>query len=284
MKPLAFTVALSGLASAFRPPQIVFENAPRAAGIPTSRQSAVLGRRILALSKLATFSTVFPNPGPDALEIYDESDASSGRPDNLAGVPVGLVDYVADCEDQGNPTVLAVDIGTSFRNVQAGSKLTISMSWTPPYPPAKRLPFLSRILVYVPIFPRPRYNMQPEGAHVPDTVPYSAANLPRFSLFGYLEPVGPSRSKRMELASCYVERHQDAKIWLPGTDAPHKTEWNRFVVTAIYWVGGFGDRAYIGWIPVDQWRNVTRDEWESVRLPGERKGWDEHQRWDQGDL
>jgi hypothetical protein len=49
----------------------------------------------------------------------------------------------------------------------------------------------------------------------------------------------------------------------------------RLVVQDIYWVGGFGDRAYIGWIDAKDWRNVTRKEWEVVRLPGEQKGWKE---------
>jgi hypothetical protein len=43
----------------------------------------------------------------------------------------------------------------------------------------------------------------------------------------------------------------------------------------VYWVGGFGDRNFIGWIPVEEWRAVRREEWEDVRLPGEGegKGW-----------
>lgn len=39
----------------------------------------------------------------------------------------------------------------------------------------------------------------------------------------------------------------------------------------VYWVGGFGDRAYIGWIPREVWANVTREEVEGVRLPGEKE-------------
>lgn len=42
-------------------------------------------------------------------------------------------------------------------------------------------------------------------------------------------------------------------------------------------MGGFGDRNYIGWIPVEEWRGVSKGEWESVRLPGEgedkKDGW-----------
>lgn len=78
----------------------------------------------------------------------------------------------------------------------------------------------------------------------------------------------------MDIGSCFVKTHKDAKYWLPGNSI-HESEFVRLVVTAIYWIGGFGDRAYIGWIPVEEWKNVTKKEWESIRLPGEKKGWKE---------
>lgn len=71
-----------------------------------------------------------------------------------------------------------------------------------------------------------------------------------------------------------MEKHRDAKFWLPGNRI-HASEWVRFVVREVYWIGGFGDRAYIGWIPVEEWQGVTRGEWEGFRLPGEKKGWKE---------
>ena len=77
-----------------------------------------------------------------------------------------------------------------------------------------------------------------------------------------------------EIAECFVKKHPDARYWLPGNKI-HQSEWVRLVVEGIYWVGGFGDRAYIGWIDVEGYKNVTRKEWESVRLPGENKGWKE---------
>lgn len=40
-------------------------------------------------------------------------------------------------------------------------------------------------------------------------------------------------------------------------------------------MGGFGDRAYIGWIPIEEWRSVDKKEWEEARLVGEKKGWKE---------
>lgn len=254
---------------------------PAVASIPTSYESAVMGRRILALSKLATLSTVFPQPrsraqgGDDDDDEYGhehEGDAAllENRPAGLGGVPIGLMDYVADCEEEGNPTILAINIATSFKNVKAGSNITLSMRWAPPYPPARRLSLLERAAAYVPFL-----SSHDEGvAGGPDAVPYSAANLPRFSLTGYLESIKPGPIDSVKLAACFTSKHHDAKWWLPG-NMIHQSEWTRLVVTGVYWVGGFGDRAYIGWIPVEEWRSITREQWASIKLPGEEPGWKE---------
>lgn len=247
--------------------------------IPSSYESAVMGRRILALSKLATLSTVFP--GSQSSTNDDDSLGASWerRPSGLDGLPIGLMDYVADCEDEGNPTILAIKIATTFKNVRAGSNLTLSMRWKPPYPPAKRISFFSRLSVYLPDFlggtsPYERSPEQDEMFSTPDTVPYSAANLPRFSLVGYLESIDPDPVAALKLATCFTSKHHDAKYWLPG-NAIHEAEWARLIVTHVYWIGGFGDRAYIGWIPIEEWRNVTHQEWTDIKLPGEKKGWSE---------
>ncbi|GJC82891.1 hypothetical protein ColLi_05729 [Colletotrichum liriopes] len=206
-----------------------------ASRIPTSYESAVMGRRILAVSKLAELSTVFP------------AGAHSASGGDLSGMPIGLMDY----------------------NVRAGSNISVSMHWIPPFPPAKRISLLSSLKSRV--FGSPGAGA---AAAPPDTVPYSAANQPRFSLLGYLEkiPVDPVTS--LKLAHCFVDKHPDSKYWLPGSPV-HESEWVRFVVTSVYWIGGFGDRAYIGWIPLEEWQNVTREEYESIELPGEKRGWKE---------
>jgi hypothetical protein len=161
-------------------------------------------------------------------------------------MPIGLMDYIADCETTGNPTILAVDIATSFKNVAAGSNISLSVQWTPPY--------------------APRANHY----HKPTPLPYSAANLPRFSLIGYLEKIGEDSVEKLQLAKCFTQVHPDARVWLPGNPI-HETEWVRLVVQDVYWIGGFGDRNYIGWIPVEEWKNVTKEEYEGIRLPGENR-------------
>jgi hypothetical protein len=231
-------------------PQHIFSNPALESSlkIPTSYESAVQARRILHLTPLGTLSTVFPNPDASILE---------NCPSGLGGMPIGLMDYIADCEPTGNPTILAISIATSFKNVAAGSNLSLSLQWTPPYPPK------SRISSWFGTEDRDKY-----------LVPYSAANLPRFSLLGYLEKIPQEEVQALELGKCFTEVHRDAKYWLPGNKI-HTSEWVRLVVHSVYWIGGFGDRAYIGWIPVDEWKNVTTDEWKDIRLPGEKKGWKE---------
>ena len=180
-------------------------------------------------------------------------------------MPVGLMDYVADCEDEGNPTILAIKIATSFRNVEMGSGISLSMRWMPPYPPSKRISLVSRL-----------WNVF-SAQETPEPVSYSAANLPRFSLLGHLEKINVTPTSEMsedQLATCFTKKHPDSKYRLPGNRI-HDSEWTRIVVEKVYWIGGFGDRAYIGWIPVDDWRDVEREEWEDVRLPGEESGWEE---------
>jgi hypothetical protein len=234
--------------------------------IPSAHESAVLARRILNLSKIGTLSTVFQH---SSRPLQDDNDGINHEhahvlSDQLAGTPIGLIDYFADCdrEDTGNPTILAIDIATSFRNVLSGSNISLSVQWVPPYPPSKRISLWSWL--------SSPFNAVSE---TPDPFPYSAANQPRFSLIGYLESLDDGEIND-GLAECFIAKHPDAQYWLPGNRI-HRSHWVRLVVTHLYWIGGFGDRAYIGWIPAELYNSVTREQWETVRLPGEKPGWHE---------
>ena len=270
-------VAVAACASSNAPTSIFF-NPADSAGIPSSYESAVMARRILALSKLVTLSTVFPNPSSRNSESWEdgEAEAAERRPQGLDGLPIGLMDYAADCEDTGNPTLLAIGVATTFKNARAGSNVTMSVRWTPPYPPSSRISLYARLAARIPFLSGGASRQSPSPSpQAPDPVPYSAANLPRFSLVGYLEPIDPEPAAAAEeLAACFTRKHRDARWWLPG-NLIHDSEWARLVVTQVYWIGGFGDRAYIGWIPIEEWRNVTAEEWQGIKLPGEEKGWSE---------
>ncbi|KAI5921797.1 pyridoxamine 5'-phosphate oxidase-domain-containing protein [Camillea tinctor] len=250
-------------------PEYIFTNPPALKSadyrIPTSYESAVLGRRILALTPHGTLATVFPSSASDSQQFSSQED----RPEGIGGMPLGLMDYVADCEGEGNPTILAINIATSFKNVRAGSNISLAQHWTPRYPPAKRIESTTFNSVLDWFLGREEEEEEEEAS---PTTSYSGANLPRYNLLGYLEKVDDE--SRDDLAACFVKTHPDAKYWLPGNRI-HASEFVRLVVTQVYWIGGFGDRAYIGWIPVEEWKNVSRAEWEGVELPGEKKGWKE---------
>ncbi|KAI0172853.1 pyridoxamine 5'-phosphate oxidase-domain-containing protein [Hypoxylon sp. FL1284] len=258
--PLVYLAARFCAAEGVSEPQYIFSNPPASAAgaqrIPTPYESAVMGRRILAMTPLGTLATVFPDGARD------------GGGAGLGGMPLGLLEYVADCEGDGNPSFLAINIETTFRNVRAGSNISLAQQWSPPYPPDKRIKstsFWNRLFGRV-------GGDDDEQQQPADRVPYSAVNLPRYSLLGYIEKVDAATAA--DMASCFVDTHPDAKYWLPGNPI-HESQFVRLVVTKVYWIGGFGDRAYIGWIPVEEWKNVTKTEWESVELPGEKKGWKE---------
>jgi hypothetical protein len=233
-------VTLISTATAFNlpSPKHLFTNPTadhQAFSIPTVHESAIQARRILRLESIGTLSTVFPTT-PHATER---------RPSDVSGAPIGLMDYFGDCEPStGNPTILAITIATSFKNVDAGSNISLSMRW-----------------------------------HPQDTQWRSPASLPRFSLVGRLEDLSDEDVKNQLVPACYIKKHPDAAWWLPGNRI-HASKWVRLVVEEVYWIGGFGDRAYIGWIPKEEWLSVTPEEIESVRLSGEKtknawSGWRE---------
>jgi len=209
------------------------ELAPNDFKIPTVHESAVMARRMLHLENIATLSTVFPSEGSSRMSD-DGFTAFENKPSGLGGIPIGLTEYYADCEpDTGNPTVLAIAIATTFKNSDAGSNVTFSLRW-----------------------------------HPTGITSRTPANLPRFALIGHLEDIPEPEAEELELKSCFAKTHPDATAWMPGNDI-HESYWTRLIVDEVFWFGGFGDRSYIGWIPVEEWANVTKQEIDDCRLPGE---------------
>ncbi|KAH7628717.1 pyridoxamine 5'-phosphate oxidase-domain-containing protein [Sordaria sp. MPI-SDFR-AT-0083] len=330
MKPIALSALLTAAAAAVAVPGNEYEKQPQQPPvtkprIPTSYESAVMARRILALTPLGTLATIFPasnsNSSSSSIMMTDEEKNNpkmrENRPAEVAGMPHGLMEYISDCEyatnDVGNPTLLAISIETSFKNIAAGSNVSLAVQWTPPPPPPPhhRWPPHGG----PPGHKKPphhgdddedhehsdhehrkhkdhkdkkhhkkdkkhkdkKHKKRPHHPPPPPPRPFSPAALPRFSLLGYVEKIegGDDRTQEgsvgSQIASCFTKSHPDAKWWLPGNRI-HESHFVRLVVTQVYWIGGFGDRAYIGWIPVDEWKKVTKEEWEAIRLPGEWEG------------
>ena len=232
---LLATLSLLPFSTSTVPPsQYLFSNPPaqssHAQRIPSIHESAIQARRILRLSSIATLSTVFPS-----------TSGNGKRPSETDGSPVGLMDYYASClPSPSDPTILAIDIATAFRNAAAGSNVTLSL----------------------------RYHASYHHPPSDDIYEYSPANLPRFSLIGNVEPLSEEQVQNYNISECFFKQHSDATAWRPGNDI-HHSYWARLVVEEVYWLGGFGDRAYIGWIPIEEWKGVTEKEIDECRLIGE---------------
>ena len=250
---MLFFASLHACSALAAVPQHVFSNPAvhTQYKVPTIHESAVLARRILKISSIGTISTVFPSPDrtPFGEEDYsdlpaqletDEKLAFSAVPDDIGGSPIGLMEYYATCAPHPyNPTILAVSIATYIRNARSGSNVSLSIRW---HPPASAPPSSDPYL-------------------------YSPANLPRFSLQGYIEAIPEHEVDEYVIKECFLNRHGEV-IWTPGSDI-HESWWGRIIVQGVYWFGGFGDRARIGWIPIEEWKGVAEEEIAKAKLPGE---------------
>lgn len=144
--PIALLSLLHLATSSAPPPQHVFSNPSTPSEqyhIPTVHESAILARRILNLSSIATLSTVFPSQKEKAhsplstqhMLQEDTPQALWAHQTAYPAPPIGLMDYYASCFPQpSNPTILAISIATTFRNTQAGSNVTLSLRYHPPQP------------------------------------------------------------------------------------------------------------------------------------------------------
>ena len=247
-------------------PSYLFSNPPSTHPlhhhIPTRHDSAILARRIYHLSSIATFSTVFP-PSPNnhpQQQQQDQQPLLTSPPSSVSGAPIGLMDYYAACAPQpAQPLLLAINIATTIRNAHAGSNVSLHLRWHPPSPPS------------TPSSPSFEKNKD-EDDDDDDPFAHLPANLPRFSLNGYLAPIPASELATPEwkdTEECFYNAHPEARMWAPGQGV-HESYWARLVPEGgVYWVGGFGDRAFIGWIGREEWEGVRRGEWEEGRLVGE---------------
>ncbi|KIW97033.1 uncharacterized protein Z519_02425 [Cladophialophora bantiana CBS 173.52] len=206
--------------------------------LPSRYYSTLLGRRLLALSSHGVLTSIFPSN----LSSVSSSARTAGLPASVADTPIGLPEYIASCEEpSGNPTILSLKVSTATRNAAAGSNVSLALSWWDEY------------------------------IHLTGQRPWALANLPRLSLTGYLEEIPAHEVSQRAIESCFLRKHRDSVMWLPGRKwAAHQGFWTRLVVTQAYWIGGFGDKNYIGWFDPDEWRTVRREDWEGVRLPGEK--------------
>lgn len=226
---------------------------------PTIRESTAQARKILHLSTVGTLVTVFPTTSHKS----EDAPTTENRPSDVEGSPIGLMEYYADCDPHsGNPILLALDIATPYKNYNQGSNISLSVRWWPTQKNtySSSTSTFSKLTNWL-------WRSQDED-EIP--TPHTPAALPRFSLHGRLEPVSEDRLKDGKIQACFLRSHPDSIFWQPGNDI-HESHYAQLIVDHIYWFGGFGDRARIGWLPLDVWQNLTMKEIIEAKLPGEEK-------------
>lgn len=179
--------------------------------VPTVSEAAVEARTLVNRESLANLATI----------------------DQESHLPVSFMEYYADCDNDGTLTLLSLSIGSSFRNVAAGSPASLSIR-------------VGDHAVNDDVNP-----------HYPGGIVNSPAGSPRISLQGKFQDVDVTEHAR--LTQCFLKRHPDAKWWLPGNPV-HTSKWTQFKVDEVYFLGGFGDRAYIGKIPIELYQESLPQE------------------------
>lgn len=155
--------------------------------------------------------------------------------EGIEEVPTSAMEYYADCDLDGNPYWLVIDIGSPARNIARGSLYSFTI----------------------------RSGDHPIGDNVnaeyPGGIVSSPAGSPRLTLKGDIVNVTESSPEKIaRLETCFVKRHPDAKWWLPlSQNSPHRSHWVKINVTDVYMIGGFGDRAYIGPVSGEDYHAAT---------------------------
>ncbi|KAG0367773.1 pyridoxamine 5'-phosphate oxidase-domain-containing protein [Gamsiella multidivaricata] len=151
------------------------------------------------------------NTGVGTLMTVMNADKKDGT---LEGYPFGSMDYyVDDCETPGTPLMLLSHLQINVQNAKSLNRVSLAI---------RKLPV--------------------EGERGNPMID------PRLTLLGHLVPL--DAAKRDRAAKCFVEKHPEAKWWLPGSGF-HDFKWYHLEIKEIYYVGGFGGIHYIGWIDTE---------------------------------
>ncbi|THH07503.1 hypothetical protein EW145_g3341 [Phellinidium pouzarii] len=134
------------------------------------------------------------------------------------GEPFALQEYYASCYANGSLSLITMPISRHTQNILHSPTHSASMTvWSSP----------------------------------------PAASRARVALMGNVTFLTSQFAIDSGIRDCYLEHHPDAKWWLPDDpDAPHLAYWARFDPFGVYFVGGFGDKHYIGDIPLNLYQGA----------------------------
>ncbi|KAF8465955.1 pyridoxamine 5'-phosphate oxidase-domain-containing protein [Kalaharituber pfeilii] len=145
-----------------------------------------------------------------------------------------------------------------------------------PTPSASRIIFPTAPRSPIPPSPPPETppsspSRSPPPSTTSSSAPPSRSSSPRLALIGHLKSI-PTDTDTNALQKCFLQRHPDARWWVPGNKPVHESQWVEMEVEGVFWIGGFGNVAWVGWVPLETWRGVKLRE-EDVRRVTE-EGWE----------
>lgn len=173
------------------------------------------------------------------VDLQSSLHLNSLRSDNM---PISMAEYYVasdSCPDveglsnNGNPVLLLSRMSTSYKNWHGNGTVSVTIE-------------------------------KPKMGHFDGIM-----GKPRGVFFGKLKKLHLSREDAKRLASHFLIRHPDARHWLPGDEHSHvhDTLWFEFEVDSVYFIGGFGDRSFIGNISGDVYhQDLSEDEAHALRL------------------
>ncbi|KAL5507160.1 hypothetical protein ACEPAH_6616 [Sanghuangporus vaninii] len=137
---------------------------------------------------------------------------------SLEGEPFALQEYYANCYSNGSLSLITMPISRHTRNIVHSPSHSASMTvWsTPP-----------------------------------------AASRARVALIGNVTILDTQLAVDSGIQDCYLQQHPDARFWLPDDpDGAHEAFWARFDPHNVFFVGGFGNKHYIGDVPLDLYQST----------------------------
>ncbi|KAL5528311.1 hypothetical protein ACEPAF_7447 [Sanghuangporus sanghuang] len=137
---------------------------------------------------------------------------------SLEGEPFALQEYYANCYSNGSLSLITMPISRHTRNIVHSPSHSASMTvWsTPP-----------------------------------------AASRARVALIGNVTILDTQLAVDSGIQDCYLQQHPDARFWLPDDpDGAHESFWARFDPHSVFFVGGFGNKHFIGDVPLDLYQST----------------------------
>jgi hypothetical protein len=248
MRAFAVVAGLLGAASAKvvapAQPQHVLSNPPVHNDdfrIPTWRESVAMARKIMRLTNIGDLVTVFPQE-----RKQDDVDVLENRPSAVAGSPIGLMEYYADCDvPSGNPIFLSLSVATPYRNYYAGSNISLSIRWWP-----------QREMTYS------MWSDEDEDYGL--STPHTPVALPRMSLHGHLEVVSQEKMEEHVIPDCFIRAHVSVDLFA----ASRSFAIIRFTderLCSLILHGGSRETLYTGQ-PISSWWWIMYTGWEDLEI------------------